>query len=242
MRSIGGTQGIGAPLSPNRTGGDTWIRRIGDRLILDMHEGAGTVVRDLSGNGNDGELRGDINLPVWERNVLSLDGIDDYINVLDSDSLTPSNFLAFCFYFRSSRVAPSIPISKENEYAVELLPNFPYMWLNDAVPVSYISADDFTPPTYWDNLWHDWVCLWLGGKESNSLKMYYDGSERTNLDFGSFGDFDSVKNTANDLNIGYYRLAYPAWWRTRVSFVRINMEGMSKPQILWDYLWNKWRN
>lgn len=242
MTKVGSTSGIGAPLSANRIGGDNFIRYIGDRVILDFHEGGGMTVRDLSGNGNNGRIQGITELPIWERNCLNLDGIDDYINIPDSDSLTPDNFLSFGCYFRTSQIASSIPISKEFEYAFSLIPNFPYMWLNDINLANFISVDDLFPPTYWDNIWHDWCCLWSGGKTPNSLEMYFDGLELRNLLPSSGGTFNSIKNMGTDLNIGYYRIAFPEWWQARISFIRINMMGMSKSQILWDYFWNKWRN
>ncbi|MEE8057102.1 MAG: hypothetical protein V3T17_04610 [Pseudomonadales bacterium] len=52
-------------------------------VYLKMNEGAGTVVSDKSPSGNDGALSGS----VWVNNVLEFDGLDDYVNIPDSDSL-----------------------------------------------------------------------------------------------------------------------------------------------------------
>jgi prepilin-type N-terminal cleavage/methylation domain-containing protein len=51
-------------------------------------EGTGTIAYDYSGNGNNGIL---VNGPTWTTGkvggALSFDGVDDYVHILDSDSL-----------------------------------------------------------------------------------------------------------------------------------------------------------
>ncbi len=65
-------------------------------------EGSGTIAYDRSGKGNNGTL---FNGPTWQTGsncikggCLSFDGVDDYVEVLDSMSLKfNGNSLSYCF-------------------------------------------------------------------------------------------------------------------------------------------------
>jgi len=67
-------------------------------------EGHGDTVRDYSGNGNDGKL---MNGPEWVEGkfdkALEFDGIDDYVQVPHSDSLTMTNEITIAFWFRTGK-------------------------------------------------------------------------------------------------------------------------------------------
>jgi len=81
MKSIGGLNAIGAPLSPNQIGGENFIRHIGnDKLIFDFKSGSGTTVKDRSREGNDGTLGSGAAAPTWKRNSLYFDG-GDYVKI-----------------------------------------------------------------------------------------------------------------------------------------------------------------
>ena len=56
-------------------------------LVLHFDEGSGTIARDSSGYGNDGTIYGATWVDGKYGEALSFDGIDDYIEVPDSDSL-----------------------------------------------------------------------------------------------------------------------------------------------------------
>ncbi len=51
------------------------------------HDSTATTWKDLSGNGNDGILNG----ATWEENSLNFDGINDFVNVNKSDTISPQN-------------------------------------------------------------------------------------------------------------------------------------------------------
>lgn len=51
------------------------------------HDSNATTWKDLSGNGNDGILNG----ATWEENSLNFDGINDFVNVNESDKISPQN-------------------------------------------------------------------------------------------------------------------------------------------------------
>ncbi|RKY01249.1 hypothetical protein DRP77_09995 [Candidatus Poribacteria bacterium] len=83
-------------------------------------EGKGEEVKDLSGNGNHGQLIG----PKWEKGkfgwCLKFDGVDDYVLVKDSDSLdlTDGLTIEFWIYLNNYSTAGGNGVTKENSYKV----------------------------------------------------------------------------------------------------------------------------
>jgi len=106
---IGGQCAIGAPSSPNQIGGESFIRHVGnDKLILDFHEGSGTVVYDKSHCGNNGTLAdkdAGTDYPTWLRNELSFDGVNNYININYDASLICSDLISMETVFKTDNVA-----------------------------------------------------------------------------------------------------------------------------------------
>jgi prepilin-type N-terminal cleavage/methylation domain-containing protein len=67
-------------------------------LYLPFEEGSGTSTRDLSGHNNDGTL---YNGPTWVEGklgkALSFDGVDDYVDCGNGESLRPRNAITVVF-------------------------------------------------------------------------------------------------------------------------------------------------
>ena len=93
---IGGQQGTGGVI-PNSTGGENFIRHIGnDKLIFDFHEGSGTTVRDKSHNNNDGVFGAGAAAPTWKRNSLYFDG-GGYVDLTGINHGISTGEFTFCF-------------------------------------------------------------------------------------------------------------------------------------------------
>src|SRR5262245_59107499 len=65
-------------------------------------EGTGTVASDSSGHNNTGTLK---NGPLWTtgklNTALQFDGIDDYVEVANSPSLSPTSAVSVSFWIKS---------------------------------------------------------------------------------------------------------------------------------------------
>jgi hypothetical protein len=61
-----------------------------DGLVAEWHfdEGEGSVLKDSSGNGNDGVIYGAIWVDGKYGGALSFDGVDDYVEVPDAPQLS----------------------------------------------------------------------------------------------------------------------------------------------------------
>jgi len=92
----------------------------GQVLYLAMVEGEGNTVKDFSGFNNDGVIYG----ATWQKlannvNVLSFDGVDDYIEVNDSDSLDITDEITIMSYVNidADITATSTIVAKANPQA-----------------------------------------------------------------------------------------------------------------------------
>jgi hypothetical protein len=69
-----------------------------------LDEGSGTIATDFSGQGNDGTLQGD---PAWVAGYLGMalefDGVDDYVDVPHSESLTASDEVTVMAWINTPR-------------------------------------------------------------------------------------------------------------------------------------------
>ena len=131
--------------APAPTPASSWGPVLAARWSL--NEGSGTIINDLSGNGNTGRLNG---TPHWVNGAygtaLSLDGESNYISVNDSGSLNPPGQMTVSFWFLANG-APNYDeriIEKLYDWNVKmngtaLYPQFSmgsnYAMLNYALPV-----------------------------------------------------------------------------------------------------------
>jgi len=91
-------------------------------LWLPFDDRSGAVLRDRSGKGNHGTLYG----PTWvagrRGSALSFDGVDDYVEVLDSDTLdlaktTAENSFTISYFVKAPILtSPGYPLFKNLQY------------------------------------------------------------------------------------------------------------------------------
>lgn len=229
MNSIGSTSGIGASLSPNQVGGDNFIRYIGDRLILDFHEGAGTTVQDLSGNGNDGTFGAGAAAPTWERNRLRFGGSGSIDWIAISDDLT----LGLSVMTLEAHIKEDVHVSdaefifkgSTNYYLLGVSANKGILFVlsRDSVDDSIEGGADLsiTSPSHCTGIW-----------DGSTMRIYLNGSVQPETQSSS----GSVDTSGEDVYLGG-----GVGFDGTISFVRITATTFSAPQVLQEYLWNRFR-
>ncbi len=233
MHAITGrASGIGSLFSPNIIGDEEIPHYVGDRLILDFHEGAGTTVRDLSGNGNDGTLTG----PSWELNRLSFDGTDDYVDIPDDDSISiigdisiviQGNIVDFGDYrgmigkTTSNQPAPY-------DFYIAKTTGVPAFFRGDGANPAEVTADAAVSTDIPINMG---VIM-----EGTSVIHYLDS-----IPNGSGTLSTTIADADTNLKIGS-RDDLATHWKGTMEFIRINATALSALQIQQEYLWNKFRS
>ena len=133
-------------------------------------EGTGNIIHDLSGNRNDGILKG----PNWSIGAvgtgLSFDGVNDYVNISNSPSLEfngPITITAWARIGNNSRLLTLI--SKSSEYLIR------YESWNHGFTFFLYDGVDYEPRAYTGTLdldtWYFIAATWDGTDQ----KIYIDG-------------------------------------------------------------------
>lgn len=235
MKHIGSAEGIGAPLGPKRVGGDTFPRHIGDCLILDFHEGAGTTVRDLSGNENNGSFASGAAAPAWERNRLSFDG-GDYVDCGNGASLSLSTAFTVVGVSTTRDTGLTNTIVAKNP-TDSSYPNYRII-LTTAFEAQFRDTGGSFRTTSGGTVTADTSYCTIGVWDSIFLRVYSNGSLKDSDDFS--GNVPKT-DTSWKVYVGCMRTSVDLLDGV-VSFIRINASTFSAPQVLQEYLFNKWRN
>ncbi len=147
-------------------------------------EAGGTTARDSSGNNNNGDLKPLCpNCPEWKtgrsRNALQFDGVNDYVNVIDSASLDIANDITVALWAYPKQVP-------HNSWQ-----GFSYKgqggtnnWHFGIESVSGKLSGGFGDGADWDTSistyvvpQDQWIHLVLVGKANDFIKMYSNGNE-----------------------------------------------------------------
>ncbi|MFH1917685.1 MAG: right-handed parallel beta-helix repeat-containing protein, partial [Nanoarchaeota archaeon] len=156
-----------------------------------------TLVKDLSGYGNNGTISGS----VWNSTgkyggAFEFDGVDDWINVSDSNSLDISEEISVGAWVKLENASQGNIEYKHGSYALSTnvhgWPQFS-VWINNA---SYTVMDNVSLPV---NEWH----YLAGSYDGTSLNLYLDGvlrETRTESTYPGLGG--SIDATSNPLISG----------------------------------------
>ncbi|MEM3698073.1 MAG: G1 family glutamic endopeptidase [Candidatus Bathyarchaeia archaeon] len=208
-----------------------------------LDEGSGTIASDSSDNGNIGTL---INGPQWIDGVvgtaLAFDGIDDYVHVPSSNSLTiTGNQITVEMWLRPATLlddtAPFINfIDKGNEYGFQISQDG-YKPTPDGKIWFYVGLD--LSGWHWEgiqtttNQWiaNKWYHL-AGTYDGNSLKIYVNGIlENSRLLSGNL-----FAQGAYPLSIGSYTLGNQYFFNGAIDEVKIYNYARTPEEIWNDYI------
>ena len=182
---------------------------------------------DSSGYGNDGTLQGDAHIEnneslCMQGKCLSLDGSDDYIEISDSTSLSPTNEITVSAWVKFDSFSDdAVLVLKSGSY---------FLWsdtdgslggrvvtVDDGIQNVISSAGDLKTGT-----WHNTAFT----RSSNKMKLYIDGKE---VNSRNDADATDIDDTDADIRFGYY--AAVGGTDGFIDEVRIYDESLTAGQI-----------
>lgn len=151
-----------------------------------MNEGSGQVVRDWSGNGNNGQLgstnRADANDPTWIRGVLlgsalRFDG-GDFVRIPDSTDLDPQNITVATWFRGTSSPGQFKYLIAKGSVACDRTSYGLYTSQNGGLAFTIADGAGWyrspeAPTSVWDGKWHHAA----GTFDGSRLRLFIDGEE-----------------------------------------------------------------
>jgi hypothetical protein len=159
------------PTYPIITAGLNWYFDVSNPLC---YSGSGTSITDLSGNGNTGTLVNGVGYSTSNGGVLTLDGVNDYINVPHSTSLVKTNIGALFLYVKLNSSGNAIPIGKgdilydRSAYGMYVYNGYECVEIASATS----SVNAYTYPVV-TGVWKQLGMVWNG----TTIKKYINGVE-----------------------------------------------------------------
>lgn len=191
----------GNPSASTFSNVETFIREI-DGVVGSWHfdEGSGSVLKDSSGNGNDGGIYGAAWVEEKYGEALSFDGVDDYVEVLDSESIDLSDAftLEARIFQRSAKSSGYRIIDKCTAYRIDGYTFDTFVdWRAPGQRLRLCSAGSciHANTNFSLNNWHHVVVTFNDG----NVKFYLDGS----LDGGGITSISMSSTNNLPLRIGY---------------------------------------
>jgi hypothetical protein len=147
-----------------------------------FNENGGNIAYDFSGNGNHGVLK---NGASFLNNSLFLDGVNDYVEVPDANSLSSPNAISIFFRVNSSDVQTrwNDVLGKGVSDTDEELA-FWYINSQSWFDVGYPYAA--TNINYYNNIWYTFTNTFQKTASSAIIQMAYNGSTRSLWQYGNF--------------------------------------------------------
>jgi probable HAF family extracellular repeat protein len=200
-------------------------------LLIRMHalghwqfdEGSGTTAADSSASGNHGQLQG----PTWTggkiRGALSLDGIDDYVEVADSGFPPFGQYGSFSIVFWARPVAGGSVLSKYRASdCSDGIFGYEVKWA--ASQFEFVAEKSCTGQTSVAtgsgsaaaNNWHHVTCTY----NSKSMKIYLDGQLKDSATF-AFDTGGTTPDKALTIGAKSYDSVITSYFKGLIDDVRI---------------------
>jgi len=201
-----------------------------------LNDGAGTKVKDLSGNGNDGTQSGGVSWASTEKGTAaSFDGVDDYFEVSDTDDLSftsggsDSPFSVSAWVYLNSSDGQMFIAKYESlspwrgEWNLGSSGTKFYLQCVDGAPSTRIRRDtvDSLPLSQWVLV----TCVYDGTATDSSIALYVNGAAASSTALGQGGSYVSMDNTKAPFTIGTGVTGYATPYET---------DGLIQNVRVWD--------
>ena len=187
------------PLTPTPTPTPTPLPG-GLKALYAFNEGGGIIANDSSGNGNHGAING----ATWATGIsggaLSLDGVNDYVDLGNPGNLQPGT-VSLSVWFKTTATGGRIVRKRTYGYGLDVLPTGKIsFWINDAAAARFTAT---SPNAYNDNAWHHAV----GVYGSSMVKLYIDGLQVASANAGAifYGAGAIAIGRDGDYNGSYFK-------------------------------------
>jgi hypothetical protein len=183
-----------------------------------LDEGGGTNATDAA-DGNNGIING----AAWTTGIsggaLSLNGVNDYVDLGNPANLQPGIF-SLSVWFKTTATGGRIIRKRTYGYGLDVLPAGKIIfWINDATAASFTAI---SPNAYNDNTWHHAVGVYGG----SMVKLYIDGSQVASASAGTiFYGVGAIAIGRDGNNPGSY-------FKGLVDDVRIFQSELSAQEVL----------
>jgi hypothetical protein len=211
-------------------------------IIFHMEDATTSTVSDSSGSGNNG-AKTSANDPQVAAgkigNGQTFDGNSSFIKVNDTAALT---FATGGYGYRISLWAyldvnngSHLLIGKDNidtgnrewDFFIEPGKHLVFQVIDKST--GGVRGRSYTGAEVATGAWHQYVATWTGGNTDASVKLYIDGVQVDDTNYGS-GTFVAIEDTAADVYIG--RIVYTAdnyWFDGMIDEVRVQGGSMGFP-------------
>ncbi len=164
-----------------------------------LDEGSGTHATD-SADGNNGVING----ATWATGIsggaLSLDGVNDYVDLGNPENLQPGT-VSLSVWFKTTATGGRIVRKRTYGYGLDVLPTGKIsFWINNAAAAKFTAT---SPNAYNDNRWHHAVGVYGG----SLVKLYMDGLQVASANAGTifYGAGAIAIGRDGDYNGSYFK-------------------------------------
>ena len=196
-------------------------------------EGSGSVVRDASGNGNDGAIHGATYAKVTEGYALQFDGLDDYVQIPNSEHLKIDGTLTVEVWV-NTRLASTGPVFAKNGCST-LRQNYIIQLQEGGVNFAVVDCTDekgventVRSPAITTDTWYHLV----GTYDGDDLKLHVNGAASVKK-FGKFtpGTLDGPLY----VGVNYYGQKLGSFFAGQIDDLRVYNRALSQEEILANY-------
>ena len=195
----------------------------GNVLLLHMNEESGTIV-DYSGEGNNGTTYGGVTYGAEGKfnTALEFDGVDDYVEVPDSDSLDITDEITIETWIKLKNTGKNYIVDKFHEWGLKVTDykQTVTFFIADQSPVDFVTTETISLNT-WTHI--------VASYDGTNRRIYFNGVEvKSDTPSGSIG------TSTGSLFIGNYGGGGFSF-DGKIDEVRIYNRALSAEEILDHY-------